>query len=532
MHHRLLTLLLMAVTLAINPGCGRDDGGPPTRPPVGIDHRPRLDIGSVFGTIGGGPAAVDGASITLGELARVSDPWGRFEFTAAPAGQHALTVASPGYLTAYTTVDVQAARTTATGRIRLQRLDTHPVAGYGETFSSYFATVTVPADGFVSAAGPVATDDLVLDVSILESYGQDFLDAFGPVVATRASGEEVRLVGTALVAFFARTEAGEPADLMPGALADFAIEVDHARMDGEAAIPLWHFDPRTRRWYERGEAARDSLWYQGQLDRTGRWAVAGADPATGTVTGMVVNRVGAPVAGAMVRSRMSGPAWATEAITDASGRFALEVFEDDCATLNVHVDGEWSYAGYVCLDDGMDAELADPLMVSTPVFRLTLVWGADPPDLDAHLFVPMDWDPTYDHHHVFFDGRGDEDEPPHCRLGDDATSGYGPEAVVGYRLHDGRYQYWVHDYSHGTSASLGASGARVQVVAADEVWILDAADTPAPIGEDLGWWHVCDLVADGGAVTVEPVDRFGTPPSGPGVFSGEAKRRGDKMPRL
>ncbi|MBD3222034.1 hypothetical protein GF314_12415 [bacterium] len=530
MRHRPLALLLLTVILVVHAGCS-DDAPPPTGPPAGIDHRPRLDVGAVFGTIDGNWGAVDEAAIELGERTLVSDPWGRFEATAVPVGQHALAVASPGHLTVYRSVDVQAARTTATGRIRLQRLDAHAVADQGATFSSYFADVTVPEDGFVTASGPVAVEDLVLDVEFLASHGQDFVDAFGPSVGVRASGEEVRLVGTALVAFFARTEQGEPAELAPGAMADLAMEVDHVWAGDEATIPLWHFDPSTRRWQERGTAVRDSLWYRGEFDRTGRWAVAEADPATSAVTGMVVDRVGAPVAGATVRSWMSGPAWSTEAVTDASGRFALDVLEGDCATLRVHVDGEWSYGGFVCLDGGMDAELANPLVVSAPVFRLTLVWGADPPDLDAHLFVPRDWDPAFDLHHVFFDERGDADEPPHCRLGDDATSGYGPEAVVGYRWRDGRYQYWIHDYSHGTSASLRASGARVQVMAAGEAWILEVADTPPPVGEDPGWWHVCDLVADGGAVTVEPVDRFGVPPSGPGVFSGETKRGSGKTTR-
>ena len=35
--------------------------------------------------------------------------------------------------------------------------------------------------------------------------------------------------------------------------------------------------------------------------------------------------------------------------------------------------------------------LQDPLVLLEPAFSIALSWGQEPRDLDAHLFIPMNW---------------------------------------------------------------------------------------------------------------------------------------------
>jgi hypothetical protein len=115
-------------------------------------------------------------------------------------------------------------------------------------------------------------------------------------------------------------------------------------------------------------------------------------------------------------------------------------------------------------------------------FRVTLSWGAEPPDLDAHLTGPPttavegEDDDEENRLHVYF---ADPDDPP--GLGEDAdvfldiddTASYGPETITCHRMLPGTYRYSVHDFTNGaqtSSAAMSASRARVQLFVGRETY--------------------------------------------------------------
>jgi uncharacterized protein YfaP (DUF2135 family) len=94
--------------------------------------------------------------------------------------------------------------------------------------------------------------------------------------------------------------------------------------------------------------------------------------------------------------------------------------------------------------------------------RITLEWGANPQDLDAHLAGPVSGD--YEAFHIYYPVKGQRIED--AMLDKDDTEGNGFETTTIYRQHDGVYKYSVFDFSNGLDYSSGAmsrSGARVSV---------------------------------------------------------------------
>jgi hypothetical protein len=91
--------------------------------------------------------------------------------------------------------------------------------------------------------------------------------------------------------------------------------------------------------------------------------------------------------------------------------------------------------------------------------RIILDWGRSPKDLDAHLEKQGSY-------HVSFRNMKTADDGT-CRLDRDDTSSFGPETITVERIEtEGKYTYWVHDYTNLTndnSRQLSRSGATVKV---------------------------------------------------------------------
>ena len=100
-------------------------------------------------------------------------------------------------------------------------------------------------------------------------------------------------------------------------------------------------------------------------------------------------------------------------------------------------------------------------VVTVPAYTIALTWGAEPPDLDSHLLIPMTWDSAWDYYHVAYYNMGRLGQHPYAVLDVDDTSAYGPEIITGTRMYQGRFQYWVHEFEEDDTAALAASGLAV-----------------------------------------------------------------------
>lgn len=135
---------------------------------------------------------------------------------------------------------------------------------------------------------------------------------------------------------------------------------------------------------------------------------------------------------------------------------------------------------------------------NVPALRLVLNWGANPKDLDAHLFTPPVEGNTYE---VFYAtaNRGRTNGPPYARLDVDRTAGFGPETITIARFFPGAYRYFVRNFKdEGNSGELVDAKAVVQVYG--DRGLLRTIPVPTTGGGD--YWTVCDIDGATGAITV------------------------------
>jgi hypothetical protein len=167
---------------------------------------------------------------------------------------------------------------------------------------------------------------------------------------------------------------------------------------------------------------------------------------------------------------------------------------------------------------------AENLVVTVPAYSIALTWGAEPPDLDSHLLIPMTWDSAWDYYHVAYYNMGRLGQHPYAVLDVDDTSAYGPEIITGTRMFQGRFQYWVHEFETDDTTALAASEAVVQLALGGALYLFEVEDVPLEGADPDGWWHVFDIVVGGSDISLESVMRFRPSPPGDGVYDGEGKR--------
>jgi hypothetical protein len=128
------------------------------------------------------------------------------------------------------------------------------------------------------------------------------------------------------------------------------------------------------------------------------------------------------------------------ATTDARGRIVLDKpfggIDDDSVSMIVRKSGH-SILVVKCPCNGL-VYAVSPHMDDLEGLRVVLDWGANPKDLDSHLYFPRN--------HVFFSKKTGEN----ASLDVDDVDGYGPETITLTRKKPGtKYLYAVHNYSEG-----------------------------------------------------------------------------------
>lgn len=136
-------------------------------------------------------------------------------------------------------------------------------------------------------------------------------------------------------------------------------------------------------------------------------------------------------------------------------------------------------------------QLSEPTInldfVLTPVldsnqYRAVLTWGAEPSDLDLHLWTLGT--------EIYFAHEGSLDTIPYAFLDVDEQSGYGPETITIGRLRD-TCKFSVNNYSD--SPDITVSRAHIDLYKGSS--LLRSFDVPNT-GTGL-WWYVFDLTPTG-----------------------------------
>jgi hypothetical protein len=527
---RVLTASLWS--LALLAGCTQDEG--PTDPGDGSgDGNGGGDggIGSVSGIVhrtGGFP--VSGASVAAGGDVTTTNEDGYFVLTGVAEGDVVLSIADPGYLTTYRLVEVDDGRAVHLSDLLLVPVETaviNAAAGGQVSTADGVGTVTFQPGTIVTTTGGAYTGDVTVAMVALEAGSAGFYGAYpGIFEGVRAGGGRVPLVSYGFMSVTLHSAAGAPLALAAGATAGLRLTIGAERSDGAPSpIPMWAFDPADGRWHEDGLATLAADVYATDVSRLGTWNwVAPVDDLC-SIVGTVLNDAQQPVAGARVIGRSVDLALLDEVVTDATGHFEVRALRGDFTDL-------WAVGGSLATDPiriavGEDCPVvvSEPLALTMPAYAVSVTWSEEPSDLDAHLLIPMTWDAAFDYYNIAYYSMGGLGDYPFAMLDTDDTSSYGPEIITGTRLFEGRYQYWVNNWSGDDTVELAASGATVQLAIDGALHLYEVSDVPLAGADAGGWWHVFDLVVLDGVATVQPVMAFEPAYSNVGVYAEENKAR-------
>ena len=192
--------------------------------------------------------------------------------------------------------------------------------------------------------------------------------------------------------------------------------------------------------------------------------------------------------------------------TDASGAFQLARLPAGDHAVQVTKAGFTGAREGVQLADGATASVRVALSpgLSSGELRIVLRWGADPSDLDSHLWVPQ----TAGYYEVYFSNPGSSSANPWACLDADGATSYGSETVTTAQMQSGSYSYAVHWYAG--AGSWAGSDAVVRVYDASGLVATYTAPGNAsePDASGAEWWYVFDLNGS----TLTPKDTLSTNP--------------------
>jgi uncharacterized protein YfaP (DUF2135 family) len=214
------------------------------------------------------------------------------------------------------------------------------------------------------------------------------------------------------------------------------------------------------------------------------------------ITGTVLNEDNQPLSGAnvSVKNRSSVQQ------TDATGRYRIPLYftqGETTAALELVVEKNQAVETIplsVALTSATVETTQD--VVLTTLRQFVLTWGANPRDLDSHI-----WLPNTQPSHVYYSNEGSKTSFPFTTLDIDATSGYGPETMTLHkRAYAGTYYYAVYNYSNSTPFS--ASGAKLEVRSKGGTVL----NVTAPTQGSGRWWYV--LAMDGTTGEINVVNQY------------------------
>ncbi|KJS15187.1 MAG: hypothetical protein VR69_14975 [Peptococcaceae bacterium BRH_c4b] len=170
--------------------------------------------------------------------------------------------------------------------------------------------------------------------------------------------------------------------------------------------------------------------------------------------------------------------------------------------------GELSGTGYLTtyfLAGGNGTVIRAPEAGDT---KIMLTWGENPHDLDSHLIGPALVGPAPDGSlfHIYYGNKVYEyNGTVYVDLDLDDTSSYGPETTSIYNYVDGKYRFYVKNFSG--DGTLRYSGAKVEVYKGGLVTPVKVYNVEPGDGSE-SFWTVFDIIVSGSEITFEDVNQY------------------------
>ncbi|HEY8879037.1 MAG TPA: carboxypeptidase regulatory-like domain-containing protein [Roseateles sp.] len=460
-------------------------------------------------------AALPGITVTLGARTATTDAQGAFSVTGvAPTARATVNFSGAGYGEGSRIVAV--GDTGASGVLaRLVPVTASATldAGTGGTVSNAAGTarVVLAAASLAKADGSTLTGNAKVSITAIDPSLDSSL--MPGDYTTMSGGNAVPIESYGALGVQITDAAGAAANLRSGQTATIRIPLATRDENPPATIPLFHFDTAAGRWAQEGTATLQGTgtgrYYEGTVGHFSTW---NADRISETVwvNGCVSNDAGARVAGVTLTSDGIDYSGTSSAITDATGAFRIAVRANSLATLIAFNSPLISNTVRVT-SGSSELTLTDCLVLAANAngVSIKLTWGANPRDLDSHLWTPSGT-------HVYYSSKGQLAAAPFANLDVDDTSSFGPEVVTLTKLMVGTYKYAVRNYSGYGSGPIATSGARVELVlpgGRTELFVPPAAGETA----QTDYWTLFDLTVDAQCnVTLTRTEAYtGTAPTVP-----------------
>ncbi|MBP6430738.1 MAG: carboxypeptidase regulatory-like domain-containing protein [Ferruginibacter sp.] len=279
------TKLLSIITLCLIffAGCSKtDDLLEPIKPPL-ENPPPANDAVKVAATVTGSVIdennkPVVNATVTAGTATTTTDAMGNFSFRNIVISvlNGSVTVNKAGYFKGIRNfvaeegknnyVKIQLIKQTLTGTV---------ASASGGVVTTNNATITFPANAFVTAAGALYTGNVKVYATWIDPTAANLpLVVPGDLRGLNSSNGEYLLKSYGMVGAELKDDNGNVLKIAPGKTASISFPIPASlEATAPATIPLWHFDETTNRWREEGTATKTGNAYVGQVNKFSFWNV-------------------------------------------------------------------------------------------------------------------------------------------------------------------------------------------------------------------------------------------------------------------
>jgi uncharacterized protein YfaP (DUF2135 family) len=488
--------------LALLTACG---GGGGTTPPSGGNPPANSTQGAITGKIVDAKTGlgIAGAKVTAGALSATTDAQGQYTLPGVAASSRVAVAAEAGNYAEGLSVAAVTQGQTQTLVTKLLPLGVTAsfanATGGTVNVPNSPAQVVLPPNAF-STTGNVtieltpinpAIDSAVMPGDFTTANGAQTIESFGALAVTP------------------RDSAGNVIDLAAGQTATIRIPAVSKGGALSPTIPLFYVSKVDGSWVREGTATlagtAPNQYYEGVVSHFSVW---NADQVIETVrfTGCVRDASGAAVSGVRVASDGVDYIGSSSALSDASGNFTVPMKRNATATISGSKGGNLLTNAISKTSAAADFSDAACLVISTnnSAVKIQLSWGANPSDLDSHLFTPNGEE-------VYFGNPGSLSVAPFANLDVDDTNGSGPEIITINRLMVGTYTYGVNLYSG--SGTITSSPTQVELNVGGQLRIF----TPTAGETGSTRYHTMfNLVVDARCnVTIVPVGTWQDAPPAP-----------------
>jgi hypothetical protein len=345
--------------------------------------------------------------------------------------------------------------------------------------------VTLPENSLVDLNGNLVSSAVVAELTVINP-AIDIEMMPGDMLTTNSANEIVPIESFGAITVSFVDSAGNKLQLAPNKVAQIKIPV--AGTNPPATIPLYYFDTTSGLWIEEGEAllvsVNDESFYQGNVSHFTTW---NADMIYDTiiVNGCVEDEDGNLLNGARVIS--DGRDYLGRSLTFSidDGTFSIPVKSHSTVLLGATIEFQSRTSIINTFEE--DITLAECLVLSEALTKITLNWGEAPRDLDSHLYIT---DAEGNESHVYYANSEVTINETIIYLDVDDITSYGPEVIsIPQFPVEGSYDYYVKNFSD--SPDINPATTRVEFIFNNEQHIFSP-----PTDGITKWWHVAKIEKD------------------------------------